>query len=135
MVFFGPHPDAAESAAEAETEIGELVLDARRDDGVDGSGEEAVRFHLADGFGEHFLADAADEFGEPGEAEGSVFLEDFEDQHGPFVGDAFDDLADERIDFGAALGDGWEEIGVGWRELGGVGCHGGDTLLRVSIER
>ena len=60
VVFFGPHPDSAEGRAQAVAQGGELVLDFGRDDGVDGAGDEAVAFHLAHGFSEHFLADVTD---------------------------------------------------------------------------
>ena len=100
VIFFGPDPDAAECFAESTAEIGEGVVDVRGNNGVDGPYDEAVAFHLADGFGEHLLADAAGEFAELGEANGAVVGEDIEDNHGPLIGDAFDDFVDEGIDLG-----------------------------------
>jgi hypothetical protein len=104
VMGFGPDPDAAEGGAEAAAERCELVFDARRDDGIDGAPDQPVTFHLTYGFGEHLLADAGDEPAELGEANRAVLLKDFEDQHGPFVGDALDDLADEPVDFGVGAG-------------------------------
>ena len=94
-VFFGPDPYAAEGFAQAIAEIGEAVVDVWGDDGVHGASDEAVGLHLAKGLGEHLLADVADELAEMGEADGAMLGEDVEDEHGPLVGDAGDDLADE----------------------------------------
>jgi len=118
-VFFSPDPDAAEGFAEAVAERGEAVVDVWGDDGVDGAGDEAVGLHLAEGLGEHLLADVADELAELGEAEGAVFGEDVEEEHGPLVGDAGDDLADEGVE-------GW--VGE-WKGL----CV--DLVLGLVVER
>lgn len=104
-VLLGPDPDTAEGLAEREAEGGEVVFDAGWDDGKDGAGDEAVGLHLAEGLGEHFLADATDEIAETGEAEAAVLGEGFDGEHGPLVGDALDDLADEGVEIGVvALG-------------------------------
>lgn len=100
VVFFGPDPDAAEGLAEAQTQIGQGVVDVRGDNGVDGALDEAIAFHLAEGFGEHLLADAAGQLAELGEASGAVFGEDIENDHGPLVGDALDDLVDQSVYLG-----------------------------------
>lgn len=94
-VFFGPDPYAAEGFAQAIAKIGEAVVDVRRNDGVHGASDEAVGLHPAKGLGEHLLADVADELAEMGEADGAMLGEDVEDEHGPLVGNAGDDLADE----------------------------------------
>jgi hypothetical protein len=100
VVGLGPVPDAAEGGAEALAEGGEGVFDAGWDDGVDGAGDEAVGLHLAEGLGEHLLADAGDELGEAGEADCAVLGEGFEEEEGPLVGYAGDDLLDEAVDGG-----------------------------------
>ncbi len=55
------------------------------------------------GFGEHLLTDAPDVLAESGEADGAVLFKNFQHEHGPFVGDTFDDFANEAIDFRAGL--------------------------------
>jgi len=100
---FGPHPDATERFAETAAEVGQSVVNMGRNDGVDGALDEAILLHLANGFGEHLLANAAGEFAELGKSNGAVVGEDIENDHGPLVGDAFDDFANEGIDLGVGF--------------------------------
>ncbi len=65
---------------------------------MDGSDEEPIPFHLTNRLGQHLLADAACEFTETGEAQFAVFRQHFEDDHGPFVGNAADQFVDQHLD-------------------------------------
>jgi hypothetical protein len=50
--------------------------------------------------GEHLLADAGDGFADTGEAETALRFQYLEDEHGPLVGDAANDVVDESFDLG-----------------------------------
>lgn len=93
-------------------EVGEGVVDSGWDDGVDGAGDEAIAFEAAQGDGEHALADAIDGVAEFGESAGSV-AEEMDDEQGPFVADAVEDVADGAVVVGDWL----------FGQRGGVG-HG-----------
>ena len=93
LVVFGPVDEGLDGGVEGGAEGGEGVVDAWGDDGVDGAGDEAVAFELAEGDGEHAVADALDVAVEFGEAEGVAF-EVGDGEEGPFVGDAVEDVSD-----------------------------------------
>lgn len=102
VVLFGPDPNATEGSAEAEAQLSERVVDAGRNDGMDGAGDEAVGLHLPKRFCQHLLTHGAEKVCDLGEAKGAVLGENFEDEHRPLVGDATDDLLNEGIDLGAS---------------------------------
>src|ERR1700730_7638102 len=106
---------------------------------MNGSGDEAVALHLAERLGQHLLADADDVLAQSGKPQLTFFLQYLQNQHGPFVGDAADQLVDESLDPRIEV-DGRRARGMGLvlRNLVGAEpnrpCHA-DTLFLVSIER
>src|SRR5690606_20888915 len=104
QVILRPGPDAAERLAQAVAEIGELVLDSRRDDRMDGALHEPVAFHLAQRLRQHLLADPRDLAANLGEAQLAMIGEDLENQHRPLVGDLSDHVVDEFVHARIAVG-------------------------------
>ena len=60
QVAFNRGPHAAKRLAQAKAKIGQAVIHAGRDHRMDGADQQAVTFHLAQGLGQHFLADGGD---------------------------------------------------------------------------
>src|SRR5690606_13778836 len=92
---------------ERRTQAGELVLHLGRDHRIDGPADQAVALHLPQCLGQHLLTDARHKLADPREAEGSMLGEGFEDEHGPFVGDAPDQVGDQGRDARVDLLGGW----------------------------
>lgn len=99
----GPEPHTAESLAQAQPKVGQLVLHSGRDDRKNRAHYETVRLHLAKRLGQHLLAYASDQFTDAGEAQPAVLAKHFEGKHRPLIGDPSDDLADQRLQFGVIL--------------------------------
>ncbi len=57
---------------------------------MDGSGYETLALHLAQGLGEHLVADAGNHLTEPGEANLTMVGEHLDDHHRPFISNAAD---------------------------------------------
>ena len=62
LLLLGPFQQGVQRRAERLPPLGEAVLHFRRHLRVDLSGHDAIRLHLAQLLGEHFLGDVGDEF-------------------------------------------------------------------------
>lgn len=97
-MLFGPEPDAADSFAETFATRGQRIVDVRRNNGMDAAGDEAISLKLAKSFCKHLLADTGDPLSKVGEAKlGRGLGQLFDDEQGPFVGDALEHLVDEGL--------------------------------------
>jgi hypothetical protein len=79
---------------------GQAVLHSWRDDRINRAYDQAVTFHLTNGFGEHLLTDLSNQFSQAGKPDRAMLFENFEDEHGPLVCNASDNLADQSFDPG-----------------------------------
>ena len=98
-MLLGPDPNAAESFSEAVAKVCQLVLDSGRDDWKHCARNKPVRFHLAHRLGQHLLAHSSDKFTQTRESQAAVFCERLQNEHRPLIGDASDDLPNERLQF------------------------------------
>src|SRR5690242_7860387 len=94
VVVGGPADQRGDDLVQSAAQRGEGVLDARRDLGVGGAGDQAVLVELAKGEAEHALGNAGDLPLQVGVAQRSG-LQDRDDQQAPLVADAVEGLADE----------------------------------------
>lgn len=108
----------------------QVVFDAGRDLRVHLSCYEAVGFQAAQGYGQHLLGNIADGVAQLVKTEFAAVAEEDDDEDGPFVAEAVEDLADRAVD---RVEWGFEGWGGGWGsgdrvtdELGGRGWVAGD---------
>lgn len=106
---------------------GQVVFDAGRNLRVHLSCYEAVGFEAAKGYGQHLLGDIADGVAELVKTELTAVAEEDDDEDGPFVAEAVEDLADGAVDCVEGRLEGWGGWGRDWvaDELGrGGGSRG-----------
>src|SRR5450830_274249 len=98
--------------------------------------EQTVAFHLTQGLRQHLLADAADQLADAGETLFAMFRQHLQNQHGPLVGHASDQLRDKHLQtriyfrrwrLGGIVKSPGNQLTGGGRDL-----HG-ETLLLVTL--
>src|SRR3954447_12367015 len=101
VVVDRPLDQAVDGLLEGLAEDGQLVIDSGWDDGVHRALDEPVALQLAEGQGEHALADPVDLAEQLAETQRAA-LQHGQDQQRPLVADPVEDLADFAGDLGSA---------------------------------
>lgn len=96
-VVLGPVGEGADDGEEGAGTVGQGILDAGRDFGIDRAADVAVGLEGAEGAGEHFLRDVGDATAQDGEAEALLGAERVDDEERPFVADAGEDATDGAV--------------------------------------
>lgn len=95
-----PEPHSAKSRSQTCTQVGQFIVDSWRHHGMHGPRDQAITLHVTQGLRQHFLADPFDRLADLCEAQLASLGQHLQNQHGPFVGHAADELINQGLNAG-----------------------------------